>query len=239
MIGLLAHLMQTSIDSTNKFSFKGAGTVYRKRYSTDNEINLSESLNEIVKEARNFSSTNGTLSRSKEKQAFNETYINKTLLDEKIENKLIEPEKSRDFRVLSSFECNGSIPSAFTSYVSNTFVSEYGKSFGDFASDNAYESMPQLNNVQISCTLGLPCHTYFEYDKQRGLNSTSDKKYLRENIFYCCPPVDYFNNVTVAECNDSKTIIEKSTFRESKKPFLLERLNSKYKFDVSHYFQEL
>ena len=99
--------------------------------------------------------------------------------------------------------------------------------------------MPQLNNVQISCTLGLPCHTFFEYDKHRGLNSTYDKKYLRENIFYCCPSVDYFNNVTVAECNDSKIIITKSTFRESKKPFLLERLNSKYKFDVSHYFQEL
>ena len=33
LIGLLALSIQTSIDSTNKFSFKGAGTVYRSRYT--------------------------------------------------------------------------------------------------------------------------------------------------------------------------------------------------------------
>ena len=147
------------------------------------------------------------------------------MVDEKSEQKLIE--KKHDIRVLSSFECNGSIPSAFTNYVSNTFVTEYERSYGDFTPNNpSLQMLPKLTDVHIDCILGQPCHTFFEYDKQRGVNSTSDMKYLRENVFYCCPPVDYATNLTVAECNDSKAIMEKSTFRESKKPFLLERLNS-------------
>ena len=166
LIGSLAYLMQTSIDSTSKFSFNGAGTIYRRRYTAENEVELPGNPNEIVKKSSNLSSTNGTLSNEKGTPSFNETALNKTLLDENSEIKSIEPEKSRDFHVLSSFECNGSIPSAFTSYISNTFVSEYEKSFGDFASDNASEPMPQLNSVQINCTLGLPCDTFFEYDKQ-------------------------------------------------------------------------
>ena len=228
--------MQTSIDSTSKFSFKGAGTVYRSHYTVQNKVILPINEPEKVKKSTKLTtkkrheildktlmrldSANGTLSKKKEKHSSIQNSPNI-----KYENKSIITKK--DFRVLSSFECNGSIPSVFTSYVASTFVSEYDRSYGDFTSENvSVQALPKLTNVQINCVLGQSCHTLFEYDKQRGVNSTSDMKYLRKNVFYCCPPVDNFTNLTVAECNDSTTIITKSAFRESKKPLLLERLNS-------------
>lgn len=144
--------------------------------------------------------------------------------------------------MLSSFECDGSIPSAFLSYISNTFTSEYRRSYGDLLSlSNSTFSTelniftqpyPNLTNVQINCVLGQPCQTLFEYDKQRGLDkqypkenifSGSDKIYPRENVFYCCPPMDH-NQTIVKECNQAKSIIQKSAFRESRKPFLLEKV---------------
>ena len=263
LIGLLAHLMQTSIDSTDKFSFKGAGTVYRRRYTMykelPKELHLTESdlkrrkLNEILdKILIELDSKNETLSKSKQKQSSNQTHLKKASNNE---IKSVETGQNKEFRVLSSFDCNGSIPSAFLNYVSNTFTSEYRRSYADFnpkdtsiqfsldkitpelrTMNNFTQSFPNLTDVRINCVLGQPCQTLFKYDKQRGLDkqypkenifSGADKILPRENIFYCCPPVDYFTSQTVTkECNEAKTIIEKSAFRQSKKPFLLERVNS-------------
>ena len=192
LIGLLAHLMQTSIDSTSKFSFKGAGTVYRSHYTVQNKVILPINEPEKVKKSTKLTikkldeildeilitldSANGTLSKKKEKHSSIQNSPN--IKYENSENKSINSKK--DFRVLSSFECNGSIPSAFTSYVASTFVSEYDRSYGDFTSENvSVQALPKLTNVQISCILGQSCQTLFEYDKHRGLSSTSDKKYLR------------------------------------------------------------
>ena len=232
LIGLLAHFIQTSTDSTSKFSFKGAGTVYRR--SLQNTAVSPENKHEKVTRSAKLSLTRKNLNKILDEILISLDSANETLSNSKIKqssnkklSKSIDTKQSHDFRVLSSFECNGSIPSAFTSYVASTFVSEYDRSYGDFTSENvSVQALPKLTNVQINCVLGQSCHTLFEYDKQRGVNSTSDMKYLRKNIFYCCPPVDNFTDLTVAECNDSTTIIAKSAFRESKKPFLLERLNS-------------
>ena len=242
LVGLLANFIQTSTDSTNKFSFKGAGTVYRRRYilkkeveSPKNEFEDTSEVKKMTKQAEEklhnlldqillgLASKNETMPNSKETETQNSQSLSKTSFYKSSKSKSIDTKRSQDFCVLSSFECNGSIPTAFTSYISSTFVTEYERSYGDFAT--TLQGLPKLTDVQVNCVLGQPCHTLFENDKQRGINSTSDMKYLRENVFYCCPPMDSFTNETVAQCNYSRTIIEKSTFRESKKPFLLGRVN--------------
>ena len=233
----MAYSMQKSTDSTNKFSFKGAGIVYRKSYTLQDKINLLEKK-VVVKKLNNSSSANATLSNSREKQYSSPTFSNKTVPNKTSEYISIGTENNHDFRVLSSFECNGSVPSAFKNYISNTFISEYKRSYVDFNMGNMLntEALPNLTDVQINCVLDQPCQTLFQYDKQRGLNETypkenifvgSDKIHPRKNVLYCCPPIDYLTDQTLGkECNEAKSVIKKSTFRESKKPFLLERVNS-------------
>ena len=243
LIGLLAHLMQTSTDSTNKFSFKGAGVVYRRRYTFGSKINLSDK-NLVVKKFTNSSSTNQTLSFGKEKRLLL-TFPNKTVFYEKIENSSIGTEENRDLRILASFECSGSLPSAFKKYISSTFISEYERSYADFSTENTTISTPNLTDVQINCVLGQPCQTLFQYDKQRGLNQPypkenifvgSDKIHPRKNVFYCCPSTDNFTNqMIVKECKTAKPIIQGSTFRESRKPFLLEMVNSSHDIFSSYF----
>ena len=233
-IALIANMTQKSIDTTAKFSFKGAGTLYRRRF-------------EKIEKTTVPSLTNKVLLNSDEKHFSNQKSPNKTLLYQRINGNLIESQKNQDFRVISSFDCNGSIPSAITSYVSNTFVTEYKRSYGDSISDIASSHLlldnttlsltshsrivPNLTKVEINCGLGQPCNSLFVYDKQRGLSSNSDMTYQRPNSFYCCPLVKYFTDDTVAnECYGAKTTIERSTFRESKKPFLLERVNKCRKY---------
>ena len=242
LIGLMANWMQISTDSTSKFSFKGAGTVHRRRYIMKREIDSFDSQIKIVKKSSNLSSTNETISSGKAQQPLNQTVSNKTFVYESIEKNLADTKKSHSFRVLSSFECDGSIPSALTNYVSNTFVTEYKRSYGDVILGNTFlhvsnmtfftRFMPNLTDVRISCDLDKPCQTLFIYDKKRGLDkayskenifSGSDKVYPRDDVFFCCPPMD--DETFTDECNHAKGVIQKSTFRESKKPFFLERVN--------------
>ena len=135
-------------------------------------------------------------------------------------------EKGLDLQVLSSFDCVKSIPTALLDYISTMFRNEYGQSHKDFHSEYIIaETIPLLEKLNINCGAGQNCSALFQYDKQYGLNTTSDNTYPKENVFYCCPSVHNWTNETISEvCKRAQKIAGKSIFRESRDPTFLERV---------------
>ena len=125
---------------------------------------------------------------------------------------------SSDLQVLSSFDCVKSIPAVLLDYVSSMFLNQYGKSHTDFHFQQKIdETLPLLKQFNISCGIEQNCSTFFQYDKQYGLNTTADKTFQRKDVFYCCPSVHNLTNATISNvCNSAQAVAQKSIFRESK-----------------------
>ena len=133
---------------------------------------------------------------------------------------------SSDLQVLSSFDCVKIIPAVLLEYMSKMFLNEYGRSHIDFHSKQKIdEALPLLKQLDINCGIDQNCSTLFQYDKQYGLHTSSDKTFQRKGLFYCCPSVHSLTNATISSvCKRAQTFAQKSTFRESKDPTFLERV---------------
>ena len=119
-----------------------------------------------------------------------------------------------------------SIPTVLLDYISNTFLNEYGQSHEDFHFQyNIDETLPLLKELNVNCGVDQKCSTSFQYDKQYGLNTTAEKIYQRNDIFYCCPSVHHKRNLTISNvCNRAHEVVGKSVFRESKDSSFLGRV---------------
>ena len=223
--GMIAYSMNKSIGKTNKVSFKAAGLKYRKQFKVveikslpDAAIEEKQRTEKDLQKVSNFSKA----PEVKKSTNSSSTRVVKQLATEKTDISL-------DLQVLSSFDCVRSIPTILLDYISNTFLHEYGRSHKDFHSQHEIdETLPLLNQFNISCNTDQNCSAFFQYDKQYGISTTADKTYSRPDVFYCCPSVHLIRNQTISNvCEQAQTVTGKSIFRESKNSVFLERVIEK------------
>ena len=231
-IGLVAYFINLSTEQTNKVSFKSAGLQYRKYFKAveimslpDTSIEENQTPRKYVRKILKKVFVNGTehLMSVEEPKSINASL--KRVVKEPLATET--PEISSDLKVLSSFDCVKSIPKVLLDYISNMFISEYGRSHQDFHSQNKIdETLPLLKQFNINCGVDQNCSASFQYDRQYGLNTSEDKTYVTKDVFYCCPKDHSLTNkISISDvCEVAKTIDGKSVFRESKESTFLERV---------------
>ena len=233
--GFIAYFMNYSTEEKNKVSFKAAGMRYKQQYTIAEVMSLPE-LPFEEKQRKNTSSS--ALIRDGK----NQTFINKnSLVAENERNKNVKKSTlshktqvsaledtgiSLDLQVLSSFNCVESIPTVLVDYISKMFINEYGRSHKDIHFVHKIDqTIPLLKQFNINCGVDQNCSALFQYDKQYGLETTADKTYQRNEVFYCCPSINRSANETISNlCKRAQTVARKSVFRESKKSIFLERV---------------
>ena len=229
LFAVVAYFINLSIEQTNKVSFKSAGVQYRRQFTIVEGTSLQDGPTEKKQ-----------TSKVDERKVLKKVFVNGTYYFMSVKNKQstnsslkrvvkqpVDTEKieiSSDLQVLSSFDCVKSIPTVLLDYISNTFLTEYGRSHTDFHSQHRVDkTLPLLKSFNINCGIGQKCSTLFQYDQQYGLNTTSNNTYLREDIFYCCPSAHNKMDQTISDvCMRAHEIVEKSVFRESKNSTFLE-----------------
>ena len=230
-IGLVAYFINLSTEQTNKVSFKSAGLQYRKYFKAveimslpDTSIEENQTPRKYVRKILKKVFVNGTehLMSVEEPKSINASL--KRVVKESLATET--PEISSDLKVLSSFDCVKSIPKVLLDYISNMFVSEYGRSHKDFHSQNIIEeTLPLLKQFNLNCGVDQNCIISFQYDKKYGLNTTADNTFLTKDVFYCCPSAHSSKNETISNlCKRAQTVSEKSIFRESKESSFLGRV---------------
>ena len=231
-IGIIANFINLNIEQTNKVSFKSAGVQYRKHFTTVELMSLQDKSIEEKQTPRKYERkvlkkvlVNGTdyfmsVKESKSTNSSLKRVVKQPVVLEKMEI-------NSDLQVLSSFDCVKSIPTVLLNYISNMFINEYGKSHKDFhLQQKIDETLPLLKEFSINCGSDQNCSTVFKYDKQYGINTTADKTYQREHVFYCCPSVHSLTNETVSDvCKRAQSVVWRSAFRESKESMFLGRVN--------------
>ena len=218
-IGMVAYFINYSTEQTKKVSFKAARLEYRKHYTV--EVIMSPPVMPTKEKQLNTKSLSSAKPEGKNQTIV--TKINSVNKPEQAEN----TEIIRDLQVLSSFDCVKSIPTVLLDYLSNMFLSEYGRSHQDFHSAHKVdERLPLLKSFSINCDMDQNCSTSFQYDKQYGVSTTADKTYSRKDVFYCCPSIHSLTNQTISDtCERAQKVVGKSGFRESKNSALLEKVN--------------
>ena len=189
-IGMIAFIINSSTEQTNKISFKAAGVKYKEHFTVPKTLsqdvpieqqhrkNNSSSISTRKSTSQNSNNKNSSLLETK--QVKNSTNLALTLADVETQSSAKENmEKSSDLQVLSSFDCFKSIPTVLLDYISNMFLNEYGKSHKDFHTQQRIdEILPLLKHFNINCGIDQNCSTLFQYDKQYGLNTTDDNTFL-------------------------------------------------------------
>ena len=222
-IGTVAYFINSSTDKTNKISFKAAGVKYKQYFTVTESLSLPEvrykntssynsmqnytgqnSINEnslFAETAQVQNSTNSTLNKAGKQPVARENI-----------------EISSDLQVFSSFDCVKSLPTVLLDYISNMFLNEYGRSHNDFHSQQRIdETLPLLKQFTINCGMDQNCSSFFQYDKEYGLNTTADKTYQRKKLFYCCPSIHNSRNEPRSNiCKRAQAVVGKSVFRESR-----------------------
>ena len=235
-IGMVAYLMNSSAEQTNKVSFKAAGVKYKKQFTvsqifspqdmpTEKNQRKNTSSATLMQNGKSQNSTNKKSLVAEAEQVKNST--NSTLTTAEKQPLASEIMKiSSDLQVLSSFNCVMSIPTVLRDYISNMFLHEYGRSHEDFYSQHSIdEKLPLLKQFNINCGIDQNCSTLFQYDKKYGLNTTADNTYQQKEVFYCCPSVQSLTNETISHvCKHAQKVAGKSVFRESKESTFLGRV---------------
>ena len=231
VIGIIGAGMSRSIESTNKYSFRAVGLLHRKgdRDRKRNKLFLDFIGNETVKNLSNSANTtkdpsfiNSTteinlmdLYQSSKNDSSLDLQRNQTNLEIEVENDL------NDLLLFSSFDCFLTFPSSITDYINNTFIEQFNLSHVDIFSDQHEneQELPLLKSVFTSCYADQICTTFFEYDKQYGIDTSHDNVIQVNDIFHCCS-YDQINQ-TSETCKKAKPSIEKSILSHSKRPVLM------------------
>ena len=222
LIAVVAFEMNNSIDKTGKYTFKALGLMHRKRHQIKKP--------EFVDQAATYSAES------------NETDLNATVeettmfpdwllvtenvtSDQKLDNRTFptinEVSTLNKLLPFSSFDCFLEFPQSITDYINTTFLEEYIQLHKDINEKEKgdIEQLPLLESVRTTCFSDQNCTTYFEYDKQYGINTSHDNVLEITKIFYCCPFKQI--NTTSEICKYAEPVIERSLMRESKNPLLL------------------
>ena len=229
-----AYFMNENFAETNKISYKAAGVKYKEQHTVAEIISLSglptvkeqrksmvPSISMRIEENYNSINENKSIIRLEEDKQPTNLELTKIVRQSVA---LKSKEISSDLKILSSFDCVKSIPTVLLDYISNTFLSEYGRSHEDFHIQYTLdETLPLLKEFNVNCGVDQNCSTSFQYDKQYGVSTTGDKMYVRNDIFYCCPSVHSLTNQTISNvCKRAQALVGKSIFRESKNSTFLE-----------------
>ena len=223
-VGIVAYFINSSNEQTSKVSFKAAGVKYKEHFivpgvlspdklidkkQTKKEQKVQEILESFFQALEDENSTNSSLARD----------VKQSEDEEKMDIGL-------DLQILSSFDCVKSTPSVLLDYMSTMFVNEYGRSHKDIHSVHKIDqTIPLLNQFNINCGIDQNCSTLFQYDKQYGLQTSPDKTFKQNELFYCCPSVHSLTNVTMSNvCKRAQTVAQKSIFRESNDSTFLGRV---------------
>ena len=232
LAGIIGYSISSSTEQTNKVSFKAAGVQYKQQLTVTKIASLPDGSSE-EKQRKNLSSSLSVLDGKSQNSTNKNRFVGKAKQVKSLNTSLIRAQKqpeakeiikmSLDLQVLSSFDCVKSIPTVLVDYISTMFRNEYGRSHKDFHSEHKIdETIPQLEQFNINCGVDQNCSALFQYDKQYSLNTTADKTYFREDIFYCCPSVHSWKNETTSKvCKRAQAVAGKSVFRESKDPTFL------------------
>ena len=221
------YISKVSIDTTNKFSFKAVGNLWRKRLKLlvvdREEVYYVHNItsNETVKSNENES--NSTSQRRS--ISINTTSLQSAL---SLQNSSIESPSNftkrtlNNLSVFSSFNCFMDFPSSIAEYLNYTFKSQFNLGHVDiYEKDikNDLEKLPILLDVRATCSVDGECKTHFEFDKPYGLETSYEGIMAVDNMFYCCS-FDV-KNQTSEICKQAKPLVKKSILRESKHPMLL------------------
>ena len=234
LIGMVGYFVNSSTEQTSRVSFPAAAVQYKKQFT---EV-LSPSDVPIEEKHRKDTSSSTSMRDSKIPDSTNKNswaaetkqvkHLTNTTLTNAEKQLLVKEnmEISSDLQVLSSFDCVKSIPTVLLDYMSAMFLNEYGQSHTDFHSQYKIdETLPMLNQFNISCGIDQNCSTLFQYDKQYGLKTTADSTFKRKEVFYCCPSVHNSRNETISNvCKQAQSVVGKSVFRESKDSTFLGRV---------------
>ena len=221
------YISKVSIDTTNKFSFKAVGNLWRKRLKllvVDREevyyvhnITSNETVNSNENESNSTSQRRSISTKT--------TSLQSTL---SLKNSSIESPSnltkiiSNNLSVFSSFNCFMDFPSSIAEYLNYTFKSQFELGHVDLYEkdiNDDVEKLPILLDVRATCSVDGECKTYFEFDKQYGLQTNYEGNMALDNMFYCCA-LD-LTNTTNELCKQAKPLVKKSILRESKNPVLL------------------
>ena len=220
VIGIIGSGINNSIVTTNKYSFKAVGLLHRKGSpeKRSNEVYYVVTGNETIKNSTNSAnsteSTNNSTVRSN-----NETTLvllrNETSFLAEMDSDL------NDMLLFSSFNCFLTFPSSITDYINNTFVEQFHLSHIDIFKDQQTndKKLPLLKSVFTSCYADQNCSTFFEYDKQYGIDTSHDSIKQVDDMFHCCS-YDHINQ-TSETCKKAKPSVERSLLSQSKRPVLL------------------
>ena len=234
---MIAFLISSSTEQTNKVSFKAAGVKYKEHFIVSEILSVPDEPNDQktryflppsssqLGNDRSQNSTNKFSFVEETEQVKKST--NSTLnIAEKLSVVKENMETSSDLQVLSSFDCVKSIPSVLLDYISTMFLNEYGRSHKDFHSKQSIdETLPLLKQFNINCGIDQDCSTLFQYDKKYGLHTSADKTFKPKELFYCCPSVHSLTNATISDvCKRANTVAQKTIFRESKDSTFLGRV---------------
>ena len=124
--------------------------------------------------------------------------------------------------VYSSFNCFTDFPSSIADYINDTFKSQFDLGHVDMYDKDTksdIEKLPVLLDVRATCSFSNDCKTYFDFDKQYGVETNFEGTMAVNNMFYCCP--FHLTNKTSEVCKQAKPLVKKSILRQSTYPILL------------------
>ena len=218
-----------SIDTTNKFSFKAVGNLWRKRLKilvVDREevyyvhnITANETVNSDEKESDSTLSSQKRSINSDSKQSSMSLPKSTSPAKLELEKNVLS---AYHFSVFSSFNCFMDFPSSIADYFNETFKRQFELGHVDLYEKDIkddVEKLPILLDVRATCSVDGKCKTYFEFDKPYGLETSYEGIMAVDNMFYCCS-FDVTNQ-TSEICKQAKPLVKKSILRESKHPMLL------------------
>ena len=215
----------TSIDTTNKFSFKAVGNLWRRR------LKLLTVERDVVNYVQNITSNGTVNSLANEPNLSVQGRSSTTDLANSQSALSLQNSPStsnlknitlNNLSVYSSFNCFADFPSSIADYINDTFKNQFKLGHVDMYETDTksdIQKLPVLLDVRATCSFSNDCKTYFDFDKQYGVETNYEGTMTVDNMFYCCP--FHLTNKTSEVCKQAKPLVKKSILRQSTYPTLL------------------
>ena len=129
---------------------------------------------------------------------------------------------SNHLSVFSSFNCFADFPNSIADYLNDTFKNQFELGHIDIYEKDTKEDidmLPILLDVRATCSLNNYCETYFQFDKQYGIETNYERTIAVDNMFYCCPFQE--TNKTSDTCKKATPLVKKSILKQSTYPMLM------------------